>query len=592
MKKITLTLILLLVAFLGRAQLNSQDFNTALGWTPTGTGWSRVTTGTAPSCTPFEGAGMAMFNSYDLAANATAVLSSPSLTFVAGTNYKVTFRMFRDTSGPEADKIDVYLNTTAAAAGTLLGTVNRQTTQAPAVPAQGWYYYSFNITGVSGARFVNIKGTSKYGANIFIDDIKVATSLAVDASLDTINLNSIIGPGSKTLTGAITNMGTTAITSLDLKWQLNNAGTIYTQNLTGLNIASGASYNYSHANTWTAVAGSHSVKVWVSNINGGAGDTNASNDAVTKTVSVASGSTARKALIEKFSSSTCGPCAGFASNVVNPYMALTSEANKYSYLSYQVNWPGAGDPYTNADVATRVGYYGVSGAPTMYVDSQDFNGTLAQLTTSVNNSIANPAFIGLTATKSLIGSNMTVVVNTAPYISGPFKLHVAVVEKKTTGNGGGNGETEWHNVVMKMLPNASGTALTLTSGTNTSNTLTASLTGLHIEEMTDLEVIVFIQNEVTKEIMNSAMATVALGLNDFNTASKIKLYPNPSNGFVKIRTESPVDVTVIDLTGKVVFTMKQVANESQMNLSSLEKGMYLVKLSSDSGEFTQKIILN
>ena len=60
----------------------------------------------------------------------------------------------------------------------------------------------------------------------------------------------------------------------------------------------------------------------------------------------------------------------------------------------------------------------------------------------------------------------------------------------------------------------------------------------------------------------------------------------------KINTVNPVDVIITDLTGKVVFSMKQVSNEVPMNLSSLEKGIYLAKFTSNEGvEQTQKIVL-
>ena len=109
--------------------------------------------------------------------------------------------------------------------------------------------------------------------------------------------------------------------------------------------------------------------------------------------------------------------------------------------------------------------------------------------------------------------------------------------------------------------------------------------------MSDLEVIVFIQNPATKAIMQSKIATVALSNNSFTSDSKFKVYPNPSNGIVKIKTESPVDVVVMDITGKTVYTMNQVTSDSQLNLSSLQKGIYMAKIMSEGTEETQKIIL-
>jgi hypothetical protein len=145
---------------------------------------------------------------------------------------------------------------------------------------------------------------------------------------------------------------------------------------------------------------------------------------------------------------------------------------------------------------------------------------------------------------------------------------------------------------MKMMPDAGGTTINFTHDVQTTNTLQATLTGLNIEEMTDLDVVVFIQNPTTKAIMQAKMATEALSTNQFSSENKFKLYPNPSTGIVKIHTDSPVDVQVMDITGKVVLTMNQVTNESQINLSSLDEGVYLAKVRDAEGvEQTQKIIL-
>ena len=75
-------------------------------------------------------------------------------------------------------------------------------------------------------------------------------------------------------------------------------------------------------------------------------------------------------------------------------------------------------------------------------------------------------------------------------------------------------------------------------------------------------------------------------------ASTISIYPNPSNGILTISTEINVDVTISDITGKVVFTKNNVSNNESINLSGLQKGVYLAKLTAEGVEETKKIILN
>ena len=602
MKKITL-LLLFFIAFQSNAQVvASQNFDTALGWTSTtvtsdaGTtisAWARRTTGTTPTCTPFAGAGMARFISYNIPSGGTGRLTSPAITF-AGASYRVNLKMFRDSGFPtDADNIKVYYNTTNAAGGTLLGTVNRSKSLAPIVTEDGWYSYTFFIPGTpSGTGYINILGTSAYGNNIFIDEIVVDQIPVNDADMSVLNVNSIIpnGVSSTAIQGTIKNNGSTTLNSIDIKWQVDS-GTIYTQSLSGLNLAINQTYDFTHNTQWnTSFPGLYSLKVWVSNINGGSTDGNTTNDMITKSVSVASGSTTRVPLYEKFSSSTCPPCASFNGTYFSPFLA--NHPNEFSLISYQVNWPTPGDPYYTAETGTRVTYYGVSGAPTLYVDAKEgTNFNAAALESDLTNAVASPAYFAINASKSLVGNDMSVQVTTMPYLTGNYKLYVAVVEKLTTGNFASNGETEFHNVFMKMMSSASGDSVSFTHNVQTVNNFQTTLTGLFIEEMSDLEVIVFIQNPATKAIMQSKVATVALSNNSFTSDSKFKVYPNPSNGIVKIKTETPADVVVMDITGKTVYTMNQVTSDSQLNLSSLQKGIYMAKIMSEGTEETQKIIL-
>jgi hypothetical protein len=197
----------------------------------------------------------------------------------------------------------------------------------------------------------------------------------------------------------------------------------------------------------------------------------------------------------------------------------------------------------------------------------------------------------LSASHALVGTALTVNVNTTPYLTGSYKLYVAVVEKITTGNVASNGETQFKNVFMKMLPDANGTTISFVADTPVFTQLQANLTGLNIEEMNDLSIVVFVQNVATKAIMQATYAVNGLATAEFNKTAKIKIYPNPSEGMVRIATESPLDVVLTDISGKVVFTMNQVTGGSDLNLSKLQSGVYFAKMTGEGIEQTEKIIL-
>ncbi|MCX6296819.1 MAG: GEVED domain-containing protein [Bacteroidetes bacterium] len=165
---------------------NSESFDGATfvptGWTnflTSGTNtWTRVTTGTTPTCTPHSGAAMAKFNSYTTNSGVRSIITPViDLSGRGATATNVSFWMYRDnnaTYASTADKIDVLYNTAANVTGaTLLGSVNRSTTLAPVVATAGWYQYTFAVpAGFTGTtNYLIIRGTSAWGDNIFVDDV-------------------------------------------------------------------------------------------------------------------------------------------------------------------------------------------------------------------------------------------------------------------------------------------------------------------------------------------------------------------------------------------------------------------------------------
>ena len=264
MKKTTLLLAFLLMSVISEAQIiASQNFDTALGWTASSaTAWARRTTGGAPACSPYAGAGMAQFYSYNLAAGTTARLTSPAITF-AGASYRVKFKMFRDNAyAGDADNVKLYYNTTGAAGGTLLGTVNRSRSLAPTETEDGWYSYSIDIPGtITGTGYIHFLGTSQYGNNIFIDEVTIEQIPAIDGELRLLGVNSYVPAAVTTITGTFKNSGSTTVTSFDANWQVDS-GTIYTQSFTGLSIAAGQTYSFTQNDTWSTTPGLYSLKLF------------------------------------------------------------------------------------------------------------------------------------------------------------------------------------------------------------------------------------------------------------------------------------------------------------------------------------------
>jgi len=144
---------------------------------------ARVTSGTYPTCSPQSGAGMVMFNSYNLSAGTTGTLITPELN-LPDNSFSVKFWMYRDNGyASNADRINVLFNTTPDVSGAItLGTINRSISLTPVVASNGWYEYSFNLgAGSSGSgKYLILQGVSAYGNNIFFDQITIESETYAD----------------------------------------------------------------------------------------------------------------------------------------------------------------------------------------------------------------------------------------------------------------------------------------------------------------------------------------------------------------------------------------------------------------------------
>ncbi|HZJ74586.1 MAG TPA: T9SS type A sorting domain-containing protein, partial [Perlabentimonas sp.] len=78
-------------------------------------------------------------------------------------------------------------------------------------------------------------------------------------------------------------------------------------------------------------------------------------------------------------------------------------------------------------------------------------------------------------------------------------------------------------------------------------------------------------------------------------AKGVVVYPNPSNGYVKIDFDKQIKkaiVSVYDISGKLLETQEFSDTMSeQVDLSSLSKRIYFLKINVDGKEVTTKLII-
>jgi len=80
------------------------------------------------------------------------------------------------------------------------------------------------------------------------------------------------------------------------------------------------------------------------------------------------------------------------------------------------------------------------------------------------------------------------------------------------------------------------------------------------------------------------------GINDYVNNQNIKLYPNPAEEvlFVELENNRKSDYVIYDILGKVEKTGQLVDNKSQINISELSTGMYIIQINTENNSMSYK----
>lgn len=242
----------------------------------------------------------------------------------------------------------------------------------------------------------------------------------------------------------------------------------------------------------------------------------------------ANAQTARMALIEEATQASCPPCA-----TLNPGYQNTVNANPETtiFMAYQVWWPGYDPMFLDnpTEVADRVNYYGIDGAPTVVTQgSIDNNFNQA----SINTATAGETEFAMELHAEIVNGvlNVTGSIDATMPANGDFRLRIALTEDLITiqdAPGGTNGETEYHHVFKKFITGSEGIDLADSWSPGNTYEINESYTPglLNVYHFDGLEVIAFIQNDNDKYIHQAAKVHEIEVRNDFNNnASGLIVY--------------------------------------------------------------------
>ncbi len=502
------------------------------------------------------------------------------------------------------------------------------------------------INGVSQGSFVSVLNKVSYidlypannVAQFWVDDVHydVApfTLPAVNGSLNAISINSGLAGQTRTPIVVVKNGGAQPITSFDLTF-VNN-GTPSSQTVTGVNIASLASYNVTLPSI-TLVSGAAIYSAEVSNVNGAGvdGDTTDDNNAISLTsVTPASG---RMVVGEEGTGTWCQWCPRGA-----VFMDLMAERYKGYFAGIAVH-NGNNDPMRNIAYDAAIGAL-IGGYPSALVDrgndidpnalEVDFlqRITLAPKATFVNGATYNSATrvlkISLTATmqSAITGNYKVACVLTEDSVSG-LTSGYAQVNAYAGGNAGVMGGFEllpnpvpaslmnYNHVGREIIPNFSGFpnayGSSAPAGQVTTHTFTYTLPATWDPNQIH---IVGLLIDPTGRIDNASMTTipqavtngyvlgteVALGVSQLQQQvdAEVSLFPNPSqnrsNVALNLGKAANVEVSILQMNGAIVAkkTYGKLVGSSLLpiDMSNMNTGMYFVNVNVDGKTTVLKLV--
>lgn len=348
----------------------------------------------------------------------------------------------------------------------------------------------------------------------------------------------------------------------------------------------------------------------------------------------------KQVLFEIFSSAICTNC-GPWNKLFHKWDSILggNDMNRpegFVAAKFQVNVPDPGDPLVTNETEARRHYYDIKSAPYWVMNGRRFQlhgGSLEAPETyqAIVDSLAKyqrtVSPIALQAKLELAGTTFTAEVKSTAKlpVQGDYRLYVVLLEDSIHGTAQMSEETEYYNIVRKMLPNANGTAFATPQPNeeNIENTYTftyAVKDDPHFYGSLDrVGVVAYIQNTKTREIIQAAYASANGGWSTAGTwvndsiygldpgvpneckreaAADVILYPNPVSETATLSfrplSGNRLTVSIINMQGRVMSRQTvQGSMETQtltLPTAGLTEGLYIVYIESADGRTSLKLL--
>jgi len=414
----------------------------------------------------------------------------------------------------------------------------------------------------------------------------------------------------------VANLGSENITSMEVSYKLGNEAE-QTFSITGIsNMTPGKDSIFtSPAINFPAsfqLGNTYPVIVTITKVSGKDDDDMSNNTLNSSTIVLPRNDVQRIVLHEGFTSSTCPPC---VQGNVNLKSVQSANPGKFATIKYQMNWPGAGDPYYTVEGHARRGYYGVNSVPKLHangINGSFWEGGSGSYTTAILNTIyAMPAAaIFKNVEANIDGKTVSFSAEVEPLIptNANVRLFAAIIEKKTFNNKKTNGETEFENVMKKFLTPATGTPVGILQAEETKKfDLNWTFKGNYrlpadasspinndtehsVEDFENLAVVYWVQNFETGNIYQSGVINVSPTSIKDEHISLNSIFPNPAKDYLTIDLKENATVKIFTLDGIKLFEETRAEGLSNINFT-VPVGTYILRTETPKGSAATKFIV-
>lgn len=416
--------------------------------------------------------------------------------------------------------------------------------------------------------------------------------------------------------------GITPITSLKAKYVVNNADTSAEMDITGLNIAYGATSTFAlPVSPSFANAGNYAFSVLLYALNGNdsldiAGSGNyASNTFVYDPATV----TTRTSILEQFTGSQCGYCPGGHDRIAE---ALQSNSD----VIWLVHHAGFNqDALSNANSTALTWYFNDGGrtfAPALMVNRTHLYaeapgpvigvGSVNEIKDVINTAKTVPCFVNIDASGVSFDMNTRKVSGnitgnfTAPVYGPNTRINVYILED-TLYMDQTDYSTGSSRVIRNYMHNKTcrgaitgdwGETLTPANDGTFSFAVDYTLPQNIKSWRTRLVIVVnnYDANDANNSMVLNSTQTANfpgtyVGIDEVGSNVTLTVFPNPANNFVNVEANENIrSIRVVNTLGQTVYNDGNVNAETiQLNTADYANGIYILTVTTDNGTSTKRI---